>query len=136
MRVVMLIVGLALLGVGLGLGLVPANATTAIPGSPATPARVDSYSCGSPWAVDHDAIDKQQGVNDLTAMEATVVGNPTVAENATGLCDRAFGARGLWGGVLAVLGALALLGLGLVVAAQRGRREAAPPAADGPDAVA
>ena len=122
MRVVMLIVGLVLLGAGVGLGFVPTTATTAIPDSVLTRARVDTYSCGSPWSVDREAIDKQQGVNDQTAMQAVVTGTLEVAENTTDLCARAFGARGTWGAVAAAMGALTLLGAGLVVMAQQTRR--------------
>lgn len=133
MRVLLLIAGLLLLATGLGLGLVPATATTAIPNSPATPARIDSYSCGSPWAVDQAAIDRQQHVNDLTADEATVTGTPTPAENAATLCTTALGSRGMFGAVLAGLGALTLLGLGLVMAARRGPAAAPDHPAPGTD---
>lgn len=126
MRVTMLLVGLVLLGVGLGLGFVPTSASTTVTGSATANQRVDTYSCGSPWSVDRDSIDKQQGVDTLAANVAVVQGTLAVPENTADLCERAFGTRGTWGAVLAGLGALSLLGLGLLMAFQSGRRPAPP----------
>lgn len=126
MRVTMLTVGLALLAAGLSLGFVPTTASTTVTGSATANQRVDTYSCGSPWAVDQDSIGRQQGVDTLAANVAVVQGTLAVPENTTDLCQRAFGTRGTWGAVLAVLGALTLLGLGLVVVLQQGRRTQPP----------
>lgn len=119
MRVLIAAVGLLLLFGGVACGLIPAAATASVPASVISVARADTYMCGSPWAVDHDSIDREQGVSTLAATSATVLGTPTVADDTTVLCARAFGTRGVWGAVLAGLGALALLGVGLVIAARK-----------------
>lgn len=120
MRALLLIVGLALLAAGLGLGLAPASATIAIPATATSVARGDSYSCGSPWAADRQSMDAEQHVADLAAGVSTVQGTPAAADNTAALCATAVGSRGVFGAVLAVLGALTLLGLGLIIAARRG----------------
>ena len=120
MRVMLLIAGLALLVAGLGLGLVPASTTIAIPATATSAARGDSFSCGSPWFADQQSMAAEQHVADLAAGVSTVQGTPAVADNTTALCVTAVGSRGMFGAVLAVLGALTLLGLGLIIAARRG----------------
>lgn len=126
MRVVLLVIGLLLLGGGLALGLIPSSATIAVNETAISVARADSYSCGSPWLVDQQSPAAEQKVADLAAGVATVQGTPTVAEDAAGLCTTALGSRGMFGAVLAGLGALTLLGLGLVLVAVRRGPNVAP----------
>lgn len=126
MRVILLIVGLVLLGAGLGLGLVPASAAIAIPATATSTARGDTYSCGSPWLVDQQSPAAEQKIANLAAGMATVQGTPTVADDAAASCSTVFGPRGVFGAVLAGLGALTLLGLGLVLVAVRRGPNVAP----------
>jgi hypothetical protein len=134
MRVAMLIVGLLMLATGLAAGLVPSSATIAIAATATSPARGDTYSCGSPWNPDQQSIATAQQASTLAANVSTVQGTPVVSESAADLCATALGSRGVWGAMMAALGALTIIGIGLVLAAVR-RGPASPQGAVEPPAA-
>lgn len=90
-------VGALLLLVGGLLGLIPGSVS-------------DTFSCGSPWARDTTMI----GAADRGAsLGADLLGRESTVSYAA-LCDDKLDARGMWGGALAGLGALSLLGAAVV----------------------
>lgn len=109
MRALIVTVGVVLLIVGVALGTVSSSATSYGGGS---------YSCGSPWFTDSHSINSQQTSNGIASV-LTHGGLPVV--DAAAPCAEAFGSRGVFGGVLAALGALALLGAALVAMARQGK---------------
>jgi hypothetical protein len=90
--------GGVLLLVGLLLGLIPGSVS-------------DTFSCGSPWARDTLMTDAADRGADLGS---ALAGQRNTSTSYRQLCSDALDARGVWGGVLAGLGALALLGAAVV----------------------
>ncbi len=86
-------VGALLLLVGALLGLIPGSVS-------------DTFSCGSPWARDTAMIGAADRGADLGA---DLLGKDSTVSYAA-RCDDKLDARGVWGGVLAGLGVLSLLG--------------------------
>jgi hypothetical protein len=99
------ITGLLVLALGLLLGLIPGSVTTA---SGSTP-------CGSPWVRDNRLVDAATEGSRLGAdLIGSQLGRRYESTDYRALCDDALGGRGAFGGVLAGLGALTLLGAALV----------------------
>lgn len=94
---VLITVGVAALLLGLLLGLVP--------GGPS------DVTCGSPWSRNDAMIDAANRGSDLGAVMA---GQPGLGTDYRAICDTALDGRGTFGGVLASLGVLTLLGVALV----------------------
>lgn len=95
-------VAAVLLGLGLLLGLIQ----TTIPGPGGS-----TLSCGSPWVANNSEIRKADNSGySVTSRGTRVPGDVSWRSR----CDDAFGSRGGWSGALAGLGALGLLGVGLV----------------------
>lgn len=109
---VLIATGLVMLGIGLLLGLIPSS----IPGDSGK-----TISCGSPWVRSGKDVRHAEAVDEL----ATVMsgGKLDWSTNWAGRCDDAIGVRGFGAGLLGGLGALILVGVGFLVAAQRGPAE-------------
>lgn len=95
---VIVAIAAGLIGLGLLLGFVPSSAQGA----------TASFSCGSPWSPDTKEMDHQKYIDDLAN---SMAGSSVWSTDYRQRCDDAFGGRGVFGGVLAGLGALALLGV-------------------------
>jgi hypothetical protein len=102
--------GAALLIIGIILGVTPGHASGAL--------GMDSpISCGSPWFRDHTGEQHAAAVDNLaTSMEG---GGPAAGNRYRIACDDATGTRGVFAWVLAGLGLLTLIGLGLIAAQRR-----------------
>lgn len=104
---VLVAIAAGLIGLGLILGLAPGS----------TQGATRTFSCGSPWSPDTKEMDHQEYIDDLAnAMAGSKVWSTDYRER----CDDAFGGRGVWGGALAGLGALMLVG----IAVTRGPKQA------------
>lgn len=112
--------GLAAVIAGSLLGLIPASITST---------GDTNYTCGSPWIRDHSG---EQSANTSQAIANALIGQSVYAVDYRAKCDDALGSRGVFGGVIAGFGVLALLGVGLIAAQQYGRRETAVDGADTP----
>lgn len=99
----MIVLGLVLVGAGLLMGLAPSSVTS----------EFATVNCGSPWSPSREAASKDAYIEGLgKAMSTTgVYANSSYSEK----CEDALGSRGGWGIAFAALGALGLLGMGLVV---------------------
>ncbi len=92
--------GLLLL-IGVLLGLVPGTAK--------------DVDCGSPWIRNASAIETANFGSEMATDLISGYGGPRFAPTDYGkVCSEALSARGAWGGALAGLGALALLGAAIV----------------------
>jgi hypothetical protein len=98
---VLVAIAAGLIGLGLLLGLSPGSAMGA----------TKSFSCGSPWSPDTKEMDHQRYIDDLAN---SMAGSKVWSTDYRERCDDAFGGRGVFGGVLAGLGALALVGVAVV----------------------
>lgn len=98
----LLAVGLAAVALGLLLGLVP--------GGPS------NVTCGSPWVRDTAMID---AADRGTRLGVDLIGSRSESTSYRSLCSDALDGRGLFGGVLAGLGVVALLGAALVNTQQK-----------------
>lgn len=94
-------IALGLLGIGLLLGLIPGSI------GPSS----DSLSCGSPWVRDTAAIEREGRIDDLAD---AMLGMNLRDTDYAAKCDDALDARGIFGGALAGLGALTLVGVAVV----------------------
>ncbi|PWK81711.1 hypothetical protein C8D88_116123 [Lentzea atacamensis] len=95
------ITGLLVLIVGLLLGFVPGSA--------------EGVPCGSPWSRDTAMIDAANRGADLGS---ALAGRGSSSVDYRAICGDALDGRGVFGGVLAGLGVLTLLGAALVNARQ------------------
>lgn len=99
---------LAVIALGLLLGLVPGSAGTAT-----------GTSCGSPWVRNTAMIDAaDRGARLGADLIGARAGRDFESTSYKTLCDNALDTRGVLGGVAAGLGVLALLGAALVNANQ------------------
>lgn len=107
----MMAAGATLLIIGIILGVIPGHASGAL-------GTGDPISCGSPWFRDHAGEQHAAAVDNLaTSMEG---GGPAAGDRYRVACDDATGTRGVFAWVLAGLGLLAFIGLGLIAAQRRG----------------
>lgn len=98
----MIVLGLVLVGAGLLMGLAPSTVTS----------EFATVNCGSPWSPSREAARRDAYIEDLgKAMSTTGVYSESSYDEQ---CADALGSRGGWGIALATLGALGLLGMGLV----------------------
>ncbi len=95
--------GGVLLLIGLLLGLIPGSVS-------------DTFSCGSPWSRDTTMTDAADRGADLGS---ALAGQENTSTSYRQQCADALDGRGVWGGVFAGLGALALLGAAVVSASAR-----------------
>lgn len=103
--------GLAAIALGALLGLIPGSITST---------GDTTYTCGSPWIRDHSG---EQTANLSQSIANALTGQSVYSVDYRAKCDDALGSRGVFGGVIAGLGVLALLGVGLVSAQKQERRE-------------
>ncbi len=96
-------VSLAVLVLGLALGLVPGSAMGA----------TNSFSCGSPWVRDTESISRQNHIDGLSDALSGGSGTVTTTKYAQ-RCDDELDTRGIVAGVLAGLAALTLIGVAVV----------------------
>lgn len=92
--------------IGLSLGMAPSSISTSAGSG-------DTVPCGSPWSPDASDAEMRDDF-------ATAIGREygySIDRGYADKCEKAHGARGGWGTALAGLGALTLLGLGLIAAA-------------------
>lgn len=99
--------GGVLLLIGLLLGLTPGSVS-------------DTFSCGSPWNRDTAMTDAADRGADLGS---ALAGRDNISTSYRQLCADALDARGTWGGVLAGVGVLALLGAAVVHGNRSGAHE-------------
>jgi hypothetical protein len=93
----LVVTGLLVLIAGCLLGLIPGSAGT--------------VPCGSPWIRDTAMIDAANRGADLGS---TAIGRGSSSTDYAVICGNELDSRGVFGGVLAGLGVLALLGAGVV----------------------
>jgi hypothetical protein len=106
-------IAFVLLGFGLMLGL---------KGASASGVHGETFSCGSPWFVDTEALQRQESRDGFAdALNGRAVSVADYRQR----CADAFGSRGTLGSVLAGLGALVLVG---VAVTRRPQTAEAPPA--------
>lgn len=92
------VTGLLMLITGLLLGLIPGSVS-------------DTFSCGSPWVRDTTMIDAANRGADLGS---ALAGQGSSSTDYRTMCGDALDGRGAFGGVLAGLGVLTLLGVALM----------------------
>lgn len=115
---VLVAIAAGLIGLGLILGLAPGSAQGA----------TKTFSCGSPWSPDTKEMDHQKSID---ALANSMAGSRVWDTDYRERCDDSFGGRGVWGGALAGLGALMLIGVAI---ARRPVQQATAPV-DDPESV-
>jgi hypothetical protein len=109
---------------GLLLGLIPGSFGTSYSGN---------QTCGSPWVRDHSGERYAAYVDDLaTAMRG---GGLAAGSTYRDECDDILDGRGIAGIVLASLGALALIGVGIAAGQNKQQPASAAPTAPAEDVV-
>lgn len=98
---VLVAIAAGLIGLGLILGLAPGSAQGA----------TKTFSCGSPWSPDTKEMDHQKSID---ALANSMAGSRVWDTDYRERCADAFSGRGVWGGALAGLGALTLVGVAVV----------------------